>query len=176
MEGAFRGQCMTPMVRRLDDADYEALREIRLESLRLHPECFSADPDVEEAFTREQWLARLATAVSFGGFTNGALNGIVVFARPPSKKTRHTGELGAMYVRAVARGTGLADALVEAVIDHAVSEVEQIKLTVNAENARAIGLYERHGFRQIGKYPNSLRVAGRTYEELIMLRAVSNSD
>ncbi len=75
-----------------------------------------------------------------------------------------------------ARGTGLADALVEAVIDEAVNKVEQIKLTVNAENPPAIKLYERHDFRTIGKYPNSLRVGDRTYEELIMLRPVSASD
>ena len=101
---------------------------------------------------------------------------MVVFVKPHRRKTGHTGELGAMYVRAGARGTGLADALVEAVIDEAVNKVEQIKLTVNAENPPAIKLYERHGFRTIGKYPNSLRVGDRTYEELIMLRPVSASD
>lgn len=167
---------MTALVRRMSDADYEGLREIRLESLRLHPDCFSAELEVEEAFTREQWLSRLSSAVTFGGFADGAFNGVVVFAKPSSKKTRHTGELGAMYVRAAVRGTGLADALIDAVVDHAVNEVEQLKLTVNAENARAIKLYERHGFRTIGKYPNSLRVGDRNYEELIMFRAVSNSD
>jgi ribosomal protein S18 acetylase RimI-like enzyme len=176
MEGALRRLVLTSVVRRLGDADYEGLREIRLEALRLHPDCFSAELEVEEAFTREQWLSRLASAATFGGFTDGALNGVVVFAKPSSKKTRHTGELGAMYVRAAARGTGVADALIEAIIDHAVNEVEQLKLTVNTENARAIKLYERHGFRTIGKYPNSLRVGDRTYEELIMFRAVSNSD
>jgi ribosomal protein S18 acetylase RimI-like enzyme len=174
MEDAVRGLLVT--VRRLNDADYDCMREIRLEALRLHPDCFSAELEVEEAFTREQWLSRLASAATFGGFTDNALNGIVIFAKPPSKKTRHTGELGAMYVRGVARGTGLADSLVEAIVDHAVNEVEQVKLTVNAENARAIRLYERHGFRTIGKYPNSLHVDGRSYEELIMFRAVSNSD
>jgi hypothetical protein len=47
---------------------------------------------------------------------------------------------------------------------------------VNAEYPHAIKLYERHGFRTIGKYPNSLRVGDRTYEELIMLRPVNASD
>jgi ribosomal protein S18 acetylase RimI-like enzyme len=176
MEGALRGRRVTSTVRRLNDADYEALREIRLEALKLHPDCFSAEFEVEEALTRDQWLSRLSSAATFGGFTDGALNGIAVFGKPPSKKTGHTGELGAMYVRAAVRGMGLADALVEAIIDHAASEVEQVKLTVNAENARAIRLYERHGFRTIGKYPNSLHVDGRSYEELIMFRAVSSSD
>jgi ribosomal protein S18 acetylase RimI-like enzyme len=163
-------------VRRLGDGDYEALREIRLEGLRLHPECFGADLEAEEAMTREQWLSRMATGVTFGAAAGGTLGGIAVFARPRSKKTARTGELGAMYVRTGFRGRGLGDALIEAIVDHAVKEVQQIKLTVNAENGHAIRLYERHGFRAIGKYPNSLRVGERDYDELIMIRAVSTSD
>jgi len=163
-------------VRTLTREDVPQLRELRLESLRLHPEAFAADLDTEEAMPPAQWAERLGTATTFGGFVDGVLSGIAVFAKSSRKKIMHTGELGAMYVREIARGTGLADALIEAVIDQAVNEVEQIKLTVNAENPRAIKLYERHGFRTIGKYPNSLRVGSRTYEELIMLRPVSPSD
>ncbi|MGH6870855.1 MAG: GNAT family N-acetyltransferase [Rhizomicrobium sp.] len=164
------------IVRRMTEDDFDALREIRLEALRLHPENFGSDLEYEEAFSREQWLARMATAVTLGGFVDGELCGIVVFARPRGRKIGHTGEIGAMYVRAQHRGKGLSDALMEALIDCAVSEVEQLKLTVNAENAPAIRFYARHGFRPIGKYPNSLRVGERTYEELIMFRAVSASD
>ncbi|HEY1631211.1 MAG TPA: N-acetyltransferase [Rhizomicrobium sp.] len=168
------------IVRRLTEDDYEALREIRLEALRLHPENFGADLDYEESFGREQWLARLASAVTLGGFVDeklaNELGGIVVFSKSPRKKIGHTGEIGAMYVRAPHRGSGLADALLEALIDHAVGAVEQLKLTVNMENVAAIKFYERHGFREIGRYPNSLRVGDRTYEELIMFRTVDASD
>jgi ribosomal protein S18 acetylase RimI-like enzyme len=152
------------------------LREIRLEALRLHPENFGADLEVEEAFTRDQWLARMATAVTLGGFADGALHGTAVFAKSSTRKTGHTGKLGGMYVRKAYRGSGLADALLGAVLDLAAVEVEQMELTVNAENLSAIRFYERHGFRPIGKYPNSLRVGGRSYDELIMFRSVSTSD
>jgi ribosomal protein S18 acetylase RimI-like enzyme len=176
MEDALRRFVVTLSVRQLADADYEALREIRLEALKLNPDAFSAELEVEEAMPREQWLSRMATAVTLGGFIDDKLMGVVVLGKPASKKIRHTGEIGAMYVRASARGTGLADALIEAAIDRAVNDVEQLKLTVNAENARAIKFYERHGFRTIGKYPNSLRVGDRNYDELIMFRGVSSSD
>ncbi len=167
---------MSTDVRRLTPDDHDALREIRLESLRLYPTLFAADLDQEAAMTKEQWLARMATGATFGGFIDGALNGMVVFSRPTRPKLAHTGELGAMYVRDAARGTGLADALVDALVDHASGEVEQIQLTVNAENPRAIKFYERHGFRAIGRIPRSLHVAGRYYDDLLMLRAVSESD
>jgi len=167
---------MSASARRLLPGDYDALREIRLESLRLYPTLFAADLDREAAMPKEEWLARMATGATFGGFVDGALNGMVVFSRPTRPKLAHTGNLGAMYVRDTARGTGLADALVDALVDHASSVVEQIELTVNAENPRAIKFYERHGFRPIGRIPRSLFVEGRYYDDLLMLRAVSESD
>ncbi|HWA30057.1 MAG TPA: GNAT family N-acetyltransferase [Rhizomicrobium sp.] len=167
---------MTVSVRTLVEADAAAMRDIRLEGLRLHPECFGADLEIEEAMSVEDFAARMKTGITFGGFLDGALAGIVVFVKPRSKKTGHTGDLGAMYVRKAARGTGLSDLLIETLIGHAVNAVEQIKLTVNAENPHAIRLYERHGFRTIGRWPNSLRVGDRTYDELIMLRTVSPTD
>lgn len=172
MEGPLRGQRVNLAVRPLTADDYEALREIRLEALRLHPEAFAADPAQEAAMPKAEWLARLASAVSFGGFADGALAGIAVFSRSSRPKLAHTGDLGATYVRDSARGSGLADRLMEALLSHAAGEVEQIKLTVNAENARAVKFYERHGFRTIGRIPNSLRVAGRSYDELLMLRTL----
>jgi len=173
MEGPLRGQRVNLAVRPLTANDYEALRDIRLEALRLHPEAFAADPAQEAAMPKAEWLARLASAVSFGGFADGALIGIAVFSRSSRPKLAHTGDLGAMYVRESARGSGLADLLLQTLLTHAAGEVEQIKLTVNAENARAVKFYQRHGFRSIGRIPNSLRVDARSYDELIMLRIVS---
>jgi ribosomal protein S18 acetylase RimI-like enzyme len=78
-----------------------------------------------------------------------------------------------MYVRASAQGTGLADALMTALLDHASHVVEQVQLVVNAENARAIKFYQRHGFYEIGRIPRSLHVGDRYYDDLLMFRAVS---
>jgi ribosomal protein S18 acetylase RimI-like enzyme len=172
VEGALWGRGVSLAVRQLTADDYDSLREIRLEALRLHPEAFAADPAQEEAMPKAEWLVRLASAVSFGAFADGALAGIAVFSRSSRPKLAHTGELGAMYVRAAARGSGLADRLMEILLAHAAGEVEQIKLTVNAENARAVRFYERHGFRTIGRIPNSIRVGGRSYDELLMLRTL----
>jgi ribosomal protein S18 acetylase RimI-like enzyme len=163
-------------VRRLGEGDYDALRALRLEALTLYPANFAADLDQEAAMPKAQWLARLASAVSFGGFVDEALSGMVVFSRPSRPKLAHTGEINAMYVRDAARGTGLAGALLDAALDHAAGVVEQVQLTVNAENPRAIKFYERHGFRPIGRIPRSLHVGERYYDDLLMLRAVSLSD
>ena len=166
----------TPEAEQLGVADLETVRVLRLEALALHPDCFCADPDLVAAQTTEQWTEALARGTWFGARKDGALVAIAACTRPQSKKIDHTGELSAMYVRAEARGSGIADALVRRIIEHAVSEVDQIKLTVNADNARAIKLYERHGFRAVGRVPRYIRVGDRLHDELIMLRGVSPSD
>ena len=150
--------------------DIAAMRAIRLEMLSLHPEAFAADLETEEAMTVADFAARAAGSTTFGGYIEGVLAGSVVLVQPQRRKIAHTGTLAGMYVRPAFRGTGIADALIEAVIDHAIGMVEQIELTVNAENVRAIGLYERHGFVAYGRRPRSIRVGERTYDEILMLR------
>lgn len=158
---------------RLEPGAAEALREIRLEALRLHPTAFSADPDVEATFTLEHWRERLEQRAWFGGKIDGVLCGIAAFSIDThSKKLLHTGNLGAMYVRESARGSGLADEIVVAVLEHARSRVEQVTLTVEAGNRSAIKLYERHGFRVIGRIPRSIRVDGEYFDELQMYRSL----
>ena len=162
---------------RLGEADAETLREIRLEALTAHPDAFSADPDVEGAFTVEQWKAAIARRAWFAAKDGRYWLGICCYSRDThSKKTQHMGSFGAMYVRAAHRGKGVADALIEAALAAAADEIEQMVLTVNAENKGAIALYERHGFRAYGRIPRSIKVGDRTHDELEMARLVSSTD
>ncbi len=174
MDRALRGRGLTMTgfrIVRLEDV--AAMRDLRLEMLTLHPEAFAADLDTEAAMSLQAFAQRAATSTTFGGYVGDTLAGSVVFFRPDRVKLAHTGELGAMYVRAAHRGSGLADALIEAVIDCAIGQVEQLQLTVNAENPRAVRLYERHGFEAYGRKPRALRVAGRTYDEILMMRRLA---
>jgi L-amino acid N-acyltransferase YncA len=75
-----------------------------------------------------------------------------------------------MYVRAPARGTGLAGELVQAVLNHAKERVVLIQLSVVIGNAGARRLYERFGFTQYGIVERSLKVAGRYLDEVLMAR------
>ena len=168
---------MSVEVVRIAEDDVEKLRAIRLEALNAHPEAFSADPDYEGARPIELWREAIAKRAWFAAVEGGEWLGIAAFSRETySKKIAHMGSLGAMYVRAKARGKGVGDALIEAVLEEAAKEVEQITLTVNAENKPAIGLYERHGFRAYGRSPRSLKTGGKYYDEIAMSRAVSPAD
>ena len=56
-----------------------------------------------------------------------------------------------------ARGKGVGAALLEALLDRARTEgYETISLSVDRNNAGAIGLYERHGFERVGEEDDSV--------------------
>jgi RimJ/RimL family protein N-acetyltransferase len=65
----------------------------------------------------------------------------------------------------VLRGSGAAEALVQAVIDQARAQVEILNSAVNADNLGAKALYLRLGFSVYGTAPRALRIDGRDYDE-----------
>jgi RimJ/RimL family protein N-acetyltransferase len=172
MEGSLRRaiDVVNFVIRKLVPADAEEVREARLEGLKLHPDAFSRDYEQDLALAIDDWRRRLDMRAWFGGFEGDALLGIAAFGPGDSSKTKHSGHLGGMYVREKARGTGMAEAIIRTLLDHAAKEVEQVQLTVNADNRRAFKLYERCGFREVGRVPRSLLIDGKYYDEITMLR------
>jgi RimJ/RimL family protein N-acetyltransferase len=83
-------------------------------------------------------------------------------------KLRHKGILWGMYVRPDGRGTGLAAALVQRVIQHARALVEEICLTVVSSNAAAYRLYSAAGFEQYGLERRALKVGNEYHDEVLM--------
>jgi ribosomal protein S18 acetylase RimI-like enzyme len=166
---------VTITVRRLMPDDIPALREARLEGLRNHPEAFSADLAVWEALTPDVWRTRVMSGNWFGAFDGDALAGICAISTSYSSKTSHIGEFGAMYVRANYRGQRVGDALIDAMLAFARTKFELVTLTVIAENAPAIALYERHGFVTTGKMPRAIRIGERDYDELFMVRELTGT-
>jgi ribosomal protein S18 acetylase RimI-like enzyme len=72
-----------------------------------------------------------------------------------------------------ARGSGLAAALVENLLEHASKEVEQVQLTVVATNARARRFYQRMGFVEYGLEKESLKEKDAYFDEVLMVRFLS---
>jgi ribosomal protein S18 acetylase RimI-like enzyme len=92
------------------------------------------------------------------------------FYRESSPKERHKGMLWGMYVAPDARRFRLGAELVQAVLDHAAGEVEQVRLAVSNGNAAAIGLYERLGFVAYGHEPRALKGPNGYSDDLLMVR------
>jgi ribosomal protein S18 acetylase RimI-like enzyme len=157
------------MIRRLNSGDAAAFAEIRLEGLRLAPEAFGSDFEKEQVWPLDQFADRLIGSAVFGWEEGGALLGVAGFFALSDLKVRHRGVLWGLYVREAARNRGVGARLVQAVLDHAREQVEQVHLEVAVDNAAAVALYERCGFRRYGTEPRSLKVGDRYLDALLMV-------
>jgi RimJ/RimL family protein N-acetyltransferase len=159
----------TFQLRRLEPRDIDAYRTLRLDGLKRHPESFGASYE-DEAKQPLEWFAhRLTVAAIVGGFDPaGGLVGVAGLTIPGAIKTRHKGILWGMYMVEAARGSGLSQRLVEAVIDEARGKVEQLQLTVVSSNAAAIRLYSKLGFVGYGLETRALCVDGQYFDEVLM--------
>ena len=160
-------------VRRLTQDDAEVFREIRLEALDRHPETFQSTYESAAELPLDAFKQRLRQYALFGGFVDGALCGFVGFYPLKNPKISHKGLLWGMYVKEAARGTGLAEAMVEAVVDHAKGKVEQILLSVIEDNERARRFYEKMGFEPYGLEPRALKIGERYLGEEFRVRFLS---
>jgi GNAT superfamily N-acetyltransferase len=140
------------LVRETVDRDWRALRDIRLEALRDAPTAFATTYEEEAARGEEHWHRRIARGGTFLAYVPE------VSATEPAGLTGGyliepgTVELISMYVRSRARGRGVGEALVAAVIGWAgARNAASVQLWVTETNSPARALYERCGFALTGE-------------------------
>ncbi len=159
-----------PPVRRLLGADAAAFHALRLEGFERHPLQFRYAIEDEAGLTLTQVAERLEREYVVGGDRDGALAGIGGLSGVAGHKLRHKAVLWGMYLRQEARGTGLADAIVQALLARARSEgFHQVLLTVAAENVAALRLYRRWGFESYGVEPRAVRNGSDYFDEALMV-------
>lgn len=153
---------------RLTSADVERFRAVRLEGLRGDPDGFRYSEAEDESIPADVWAARLDREFVVGAERGSQLLGVGGVSRLEGDKLRHKGLIWGMYVRRAVRGTGVADAIMRALIDHARGEVRQLQLTVMASNTRARAFYERHGFVHYATEPQAVRLGSEYRDESSM--------
>ena len=159
-----------PMIRLLTTADTAMYRDIRLEGLKLHPEAFSSTFERESEKPLPWFEDRIIQGNIFGVFAEGELVGVAGCRPQDGPKVNHKATLWGMYVRPAARNCGLGRRLVEAVVDHAATRVEQLQLSVVSANEAAFSLYRKMGFSEYGREMKALKQDGRYYDEILMVR------
>jgi len=132
------------MVRQTALADWQALRDVRLQALRDAPYAFGSSYAREAAFDEAEWRKRSARDGSFLAFlpelTPAGLAG-------GFREESGLVELVAMFVRPQARGRGVGEALIAAVVGWArARDATSVHLWVTETNQPARGLYQRCGF------------------------------
>ena len=162
-------------LRTLAPEDWPMWRDLRLAALTEAPSAFGSTlAEWQGAGDREErWRARLSIpggrnlVALLDGRPVGMASGV-----PADDGTIVEGtgvELISMWVSPVARGLGVGDLLIRAVESWAVEQrAETLRLSVMPDNARAIALYERHGFADSGE-PGDLLADG-VRRELVMAK------
>jgi RimJ/RimL family protein N-acetyltransferase len=140
-------------IRRLGVGDCELVHALRLRALQDAPAAFGSTYEHEAAFTPDVWRSRLATDGNahflWESGEHGA-SGLVAVVRDDRAGDLHSWLVG-MWVDPAARGTGAADALVDAVLQFARHQrIPLVRLHVAEGNERAERLYARHGFERTG--------------------------
>ena len=87
----------------------------------------------------------------------------------PAIRRRHAMSLGITVAKA-AQGQGVGQALMAGLLDYADNwaQILRIELTVYHDNARAIRLYERHGFEHEGR-ARAYALRNGTYEDVLLM-------
>lgn len=147
---------MTITFRKLVPGDSFQYREIRLESLKIHPESFGATYEEERLIPKLRFEKAIEqpfdTRFIFGAFDQKELIGIlgfIPFTLDDVLDLPHTGTLIQMYVRSTYSGRKIGLNLTNAVVREAFcsSDIDQIVLGVRKDNMRAIRVYEQAGFQ-----------------------------
>ena len=167
------------LIRAVSPGDAEALRDLRLEALRLHPVSFSADLAEAEARPPEAWrrqaeenggAGRGVILLAVDGGPGGTLAGMAGVYTPREPKLAHCGVVWGVYVRRPFRRRGVGRGLITACADWARGRgLVGLKLSaVNHDEGAAVRRYERCGFTAYGVEPFAVQWDGRLYDEVLM--------
>lgn len=145
-------------IRQAAQADWAALRQVRLAALAEAPYAFGSTLDREIDRPERHWRARIAGWPQFIAWADGEPVGIAAgFAEPADDDIGQAGVRGSwhlvsMWVSPQARGRGIADDLVAAVSACARADsAGRLTLWVTDVNTRARAFYQRLGFRGTGR-------------------------
>jgi ribosomal protein S18 acetylase RimI-like enzyme len=140
-------------LRVLGTDDWATWRAMRRDALADSPDAFGSTLSAWSGpgDTEARWRARL---VGVAHNVLAELDGVPVGMVSATAPADGDVELLSMWVTPQARGLGVGNRLVVHVIDWALEMgAVRVVLDVRATNPRAIALYERHGFKDLGPVP-----------------------
>lgn len=167
-------------IRRLESDDVQRYHALRQRGLAEHPEAFRSSAE-EEAAAPDKIVKRLARDaqaphdVVLGAFDGDGLIGVVGMSVDMRRKVRHRGQVFGMYVQREATRRGVGAKLIDAIVAHArrCDGLDALVLTRTAGNDGARALYERAGFTAFGCEPGAIRLEGRSYDKVYMIRWIT---
>jgi ribosomal protein S18 acetylase RimI-like enzyme len=157
-------------VRRLTKSDAAAYKGVRLDGLKNYPIAFNGCYGVESNLPLSDFAARISEppqlSAMFGAFIFDNLSGVVALDVPSAVKLSHKATLWGMYTVPSARGMGVGDKMMQALLEYVnkLPDIERILLSVTASNTKASQWYDRLGFRLYAIEPKAVKFGDR-YED-----------
>lgn len=159
-------------IRRIEAADWREYRHLRLQALQDSPDAFSTQfVDVKD-HSDNYWQARLAnllpeTDLPLFAEMDGAPVGLAWGKIETA--TSQQANLFHMWVAPQQRGLGIGKRLIDAVVAWAqANNATELHLSVTCGNGAAQRLYEKAGFRPLGR-PQALRPNSALLEQNMVL-------
>lgn len=147
------------------ETNWEELKAIRLASLKESPDAFSASYEAALNFSESAWRAR-ASGREGCNFFIAKIDSQSVGVIGGFHKTGQY-ELISMWVSPSQRGGGVAQLLVNRVIQHAKElNHSSIFLEVSSDNISACRLYEKCGFNLISTGQSTVNKAYKIFNKL----------
>lgn len=149
----------TVKIKVLDRPDVDHYRIIRLESLRESPLAFSDGYEDLMVRPREEFFSEVAPignppeSFVLGAYVEkNQLAGFVRFTRDKRSKSRHIGNIKAIYILPEFRGFGIGDKLVQELISKAklCHGLEQVHVWVYFSKSNSAGFFQRMAFKSSG--------------------------
>jgi ribosomal protein S18 acetylase RimI-like enzyme len=156
-------------IKGLTEEDWKIWKTLRLEALKDTPESFGSSLEEELAWSDSYFKDTLTKNDIFGVFLDDLLVSCACFYTLNSDKTKHRGVIWGMYTRPEYRGKGIASALIQTIIHHALSRVIQLHLTCVTTNPAALALYQKYGFMIYGTEPKALKIGDTFFDEYLMV-------
>lgn len=145
--------------------DYLKIIGGETDNLSFGPEGVPLSVEAEQDYLRAQCGS--ADNVQYLARVGSEIIGTASLNRKPGRM-RHRGVFGISLKKAW-WGCGAASALMEAILAFAKENgFEQLNLEVRSDNARAIHLYEKYGFRKLCTFPAFFKIRGEAVDYDLM--------
>ncbi len=121
--------------------EWQIYKQIRLDALTLEPDAFCSTLAREQGFPDEEWTRRCMSA--YCAFEDGKPGGVL-----SAVEEGEDCHIYGVYVRNLARGKGIGEAMMEAALDDMQKkDVKRLMLSVKPGQRAAISLYKKIGFQ-----------------------------
>ena len=165
------------LIRPAIPGDVQPFCELRLEALHDNPAVFGSSYEARENCSPE-WAQRVLQAdihesCNFVAENEQQMVGMTSIRRLSGLKTRHSANIGGVFIQPAWRGIGILDALFSACFEWAENnQIIILKLAVVNTNLTALKAYQRLGFTIYGSDLKVILHEKQYYDEVLMFREI----